>query len=177
MLEFLQVLIRFMESHHIPYMLSGSMAMSTYTGPRYTRDFDFIVHLKPEDAALVAGYFGEGYYCDVEAIREAIATAGMFNIIDHKSNYKADFVMLKQEPFRLTEFNRRVPVKFLDMDIYLVTREDLLLSKLIWIQDIQSSIQLADIKLLASLEGLDWHYIRHWGESLKLNTFDLFNYD
>lgn len=177
MLEFLKILVQFFERHQIPYMLSGSMAMSTYTGPRYTRDFDFIVHLKPTDAALVAGFFQEGYYCDEEAVHEAIATGGMFNIIDHKSNYKADFVLLKQLPFRVTEFERRIPVKFLDMQLYIVTKEDLLISKLIWIQELQSSIQAEDIKLLASLEGLDRAYIRHWVASLKLNTFDLFNND
>lgn len=47
MFEFLRVLVQFFDKYQIPYMLSGSMAMSIYTGPRYTRDFEFIVHLKP----------------------------------------------------------------------------------------------------------------------------------
>lgn len=81
-------------------MLSGSVAMSTYTLPRLTRDFDFIVHLKPEDAMLISQQFDDGYYYDKDTISEAIVHKGLFNIIDHKSNYKADFIMLKDEPFR-----------------------------------------------------------------------------
>lgn len=173
MFDFLRILVRFFNDNNIPYMLSGSMAMSTYTGPRFTRDFDFIVHLKPSDAALMSGFFKDGYYCDEESIRDAIKQEGLFNIIDHKSNYKADFVILKKQPYRQTEFQRRQEVQFLDMKIFLVSAEDLLISKLIWIQDIQSPIQAEDIKLIAGLEGLDWNYIKEWAGRLKLNTFGI----
>jgi hypothetical protein len=42
-------------------MLSGSVALSVYTLPRATRDFDFIIHLKPEDADAFVANFKEGY--------------------------------------------------------------------------------------------------------------------
>lgn len=154
-------------------MLSGSVAMSTYTLPRFTRDFDFIVHLKPEDASLLSAYFKEGYYCDEDSIIDAIKKGGMFNIIDHNSSYKADFILLKNEPFRQTEFARRKHIDFLDMKIYIVSPEDLLLSKLIWIQQLQSSQQMEDIKLISEINNLDREYIRNWIRTLKLNTFDL----
>jgi hypothetical protein len=173
MFDFLRKLIGYFDKYNIPYMLSGSMAMSTYTGPRYTRDFDFIVHLKPTDVPLLASYFSEGYYCDEDAAKDAIATEGMFNIIDHKSNYKADFVILKNHPYRKTEFERRKAVDFLDMKISLVSSEDLLISELIWIQEFQSSVQAEVIKTLAALDTLDWNYIHHWVKNMKLNTFGL----
>jgi len=44
MFDFLRVLIDFFEKQNIPYMLSGSVAMSLYTQPRFTRDYDFIVN-------------------------------------------------------------------------------------------------------------------------------------
>jgi hypothetical protein len=173
MFDFLRILVQFFDKYNIPYMLSGSMAMSTYTGPRYTRDFDFIVHLKPSDASLLSDYFKEGYYFDEESMRDAIKSKGMFNIIDHKSNYKADFVILKDEPYRQEEFKRRLQIDFLDLKIYCVSPEDLLLSKLIWIQQLQSELQKEDIRLLSGVSGLGWNYIRHWIGILELNTFDL----
>lgn len=173
MFDFLRILIQFFDKNNIPYMLSGSMAMSTYTGPRYTRDFDFIVHLKLSDVSLLTNYFKEGYYYDEESISDAIKTKGMFNIIDHKSNYKADFVILKDEPYRQEEFRRRLHIDFLDLKIYCVSPEDLLLSKLIWIQQLQSALQKEDIMLLSEKKGMDWNYIRHWIDTLKLNTFGL----
>lgn len=174
MFDFLRILVQFFEKHEIPYMLSGSVAMSSYTLPRFTRDLDFIVYLKPADAALFANHFKEGYYCDEDSIRDAITQKGMFNIIDHKSFYKADFVILKEDPYRKIEFERRKQVDIFDMKVWLVAPEDLLLSKLIWIQEIQSAQQAEDIKLLSANKDIDWSYIRNWVEKLKLNTFDLF---
>jgi hypothetical protein len=97
----------------------------------------------------------------------------MFNIIDHKSGYKADFMILKDDPFRQTEFLRQKKMKFLDMMISIVSAEDLLLSKIIWIQEIQSGIQMEDIKLLSNMEYLDWNYINSWIKELNLKTFNL----
>jgi len=57
MFDFLKALIYFFDKNKIPYMLSRSVAMSTYTVPRFTRDFDFIVHLKPNDALLLSAHF------------------------------------------------------------------------------------------------------------------------
>lgn len=100
----------------------------------------------------------------------------MFNIIDHKSSYKADFMILKDEPYRQTEFDRRSKVAFLDMSIYIVSPEDLLISKLIWIQQIQSGLQIEDIKALVALPEMDRVYVRKWISTLKLNTFNLINH-
>ena len=173
MIEFLKKLIHFFDEHHIPYMLSGSVAMSLYTIPRSTRDYDFVVHLQKKDIPDLIRQFSEGYYINEESINEAVREKSMFNIIDHKSGYKTDFVILKDEPFRQLEFSRRKKMKLMDMDIYIVTAEDLLISKLIWIQNLQSNIQKEDIKLLSKARDLDWNYINNWVKDLKLKTFNL----
>lgn len=173
MFEFLQILVQFFDSNNIPYMLSGSMAMGIYTGPRYTRDFDFIVHLRLPDIARLKDFFKEGYYYDEDSILDAITSKGMFNIIDHKSNYKADFIILSDEEFERVKFGRRAPVQSNGMKIFVISVEDLLLSKLAWIQLLYSSLQANDILELSKLDGLDWEYINRWIRTLKLNTFDL----
>jgi hypothetical protein len=171
--EFFEKIIAVLNQHNIPYMLSGSVAMSLYTLPRATRDFDFVVHLQKKDIDLFAANFTEGYYCDKESIEEALSARGMFNIIDHASGFKADFVILKPSPFRQQEFHRKIKMDYFGKTVYVVTAEDLILSKIIWIQDIQSAIQMEDIKNLAALENLDWEYIRFWISNLTLNTFNL----
>lgn len=173
MIEFLKELVRYFQQKQINYMLSGSVAMSLYTMPRFTRDIDFVVHLKPGDVKDLTEYFKEGYYCDEDAIRDAILNKSMFNIIDHKSGYKADFIILKNEPYRITEFERRTLIDFLELKIYVVSPEDLLVSKIIWVQQIQSSLQFEDIRLLSTINNLNWQYINDWIDKLKLNTFNL----
>jgi hypothetical protein len=173
MFDFLRVLIHFFDLHKIPYMLSGSMAMSTYTAPRYTKDFDFVVHLKVSDVPVLLDYFKEGYYCDEDSIRGAIKAKSMFNVIDHKSNYKAGFIILLDDEFEKTKFERRSLIDFMDMKLWIISPEDLLLSKLDWIQQIQSSLQADDIKQLSKMDGINWAYIWKWVEKLNLNTFGL----
>lgn len=156
-------------------MLSGSVAMSLYIVPRATRDFDFIIHLEPKNIDLFIENFQEGYYCDEDSIKDAIKSQQhtMFNIIDHASNFKADFIILKNDIFRQEEFSRRVKMDYFGKTIYVVSPEDLLISKLKWIQELQSAIHMEDIRNLAAIPDLDWPYISEWIEKLKLRTFDL----
>ncbi len=173
MLLFFQKVIDVLNITNIPYMLSGSVAMGTYIIPRATRDFDFIVHLQTKDIDSFVKHFKDGYYCDADAIRDAIKNRSMFNIIDHNSGYKADFVILKNEDYRQTEFNRRVQMEYFGKSVFLVSAEDLLLSKLLWIQTYQSALQMEDIKNLSKLETLDWNYIHEWIKKLRIHTFNL----
>jgi hypothetical protein len=172
MVAFFQKITDVLNESKIPYML-GSVAMSIYIVPRATRDFDFIIHLEPKNIDRFIQHFQDGYYCDKDAIQDAVKRRSMFNIIDHASGFKADFVVLKDEAFRQEEFNRRKKVDFFDKAIYVVSPEDLLISKLIWIQDFQSSQQMEDIKNLAVIENMDWPYIKKWINKLNLKTFDL----
>ena len=149
MITFFEKIVDVLNQEEIPYMLSGSVAMSVYILPRATRDIDFVIHLQPKDIERFAANFREGYYCDKDGITDAVKRTSLFNIIDFKTGFKADFVVLKNEPYRLEEFNRRVEISFFDKTIYIVSVEDLLLSKLIWIQEFQFSQQTEDIKNLS----------------------------
>jgi hypothetical protein len=176
MVSFFQKITDVLDQYQIPYMLSGSIAMGLYTVPRMTRDIDFIIRLEAKNVDLFVSSFKEGFYCERDVIKEAIdGPVKMFNIIDHATGYKADFVVLKGDPFRQEEFNRRLMVTYFGKTIYVVSPEDLLLSKLIWIQDFQSAIQMEDIKNLTVVNNLDWDYISKWVNQLNLRTFNLIN--
>ena len=174
---FFQKIIDVLNSCEIPYMLSGSVAMSLYIVPRATQDFDFIVHLKPHDIDRFVENFKEGFYCDKDTIEDAVQNRSMFNIIDYATGFKADFVVLKSDPFRQNEFTRRIPMEFFGKMIYVVSPEDLIISKLIWIQDLQSAIQMEDIRNLVVSDNLDWEYINLWIGKLNLNSFNLLNHE
>jgi hypothetical protein len=173
MISFFYKIVDVLSKSNIPYMLSGSVAMGVYIVPRATRDFDFVIYLQPKDVDYFVSNFQEGYYCNIDSVKDAVKYHSLFNIIDHSSGYKADFVILKNEEYRQLEFNRRVEMNYLDRIIYIVSVEDLLLSKLIWIQELQSGVQMEDIKNLAELETLDWNYINEWILKLNLQTFNL----
>ena len=176
MVSLFQKITDVFDEYQISYMLSGSIAMGLYTVPRMTRDIDFIVHLEAKNVDLFVSSFKDGFYCDKDVIKEAIeGPVKMFNIIDHATGFKADFVVLKDDPFRQEEFRRRLKVIYYGKTIYVVSPEDLLLSKLIWIQEFQSAIQIEDIRNPTVVDNLDWTYISKWVKQLKLRTFNLIN--
>jgi hypothetical protein len=141
MVSFFDKIIDVFYRQKIPYMLSGSEAMSIYVISRSTRDIDFVVHLMPKDVDAFVEDFSEGYYCDKESIEDAVRKRKMFDIIDHKSSFKADFVVLKDEVFRQEELNRRGKLDYFGKEIYVVSAEDLLISKIIWARDFQFAVQ------------------------------------
>ena len=129
--------------------------------------------MRPQDIDRFVENFKEGYSCDKDSIEDAVQNRKMFNINDHASGFKADFVVLKSDPFRQNEFTRRIPMEFFGKTIYVVSPEDLIISKLIWIQELQSAIQMTDITNLVASDNLDWEYINLWVGKLNLNTFNL----
>jgi len=158
---------------NISYMVSGSMAMTLYTIPRMTRDIDIIIELHKEDIDKFYDIFAGHAYIDKLTIEEEVKRRGMFNVIDHRTGYKIDFMLKKINEYRSVEFERRQFTTDFGFPMWVVSLEDLILSKLIWIQEYQSERQMEDIKNLLRNDTADMAYIRDWCQKLGLNTFNL----
>ncbi|MDQ6609421.1 MAG: hypothetical protein M3Y85_06345 [Bacteroidota bacterium] len=173
MLEFFKNVITFLNYRNIPYMLSGSVALSIYIVPRATRDIDIVVEFSPDDVNKFVEHFSKLYYCDRDSILDALKRKSMFNIIDGKSGFKADFIILKTKRYHQNAFERRRITEFLNIPVYVVSPEDLVLAKIIWIQELQSAQQITDITNLLEITTLDKEYILYWIKELDLITFGL----
>jgi hypothetical protein len=68
----------------------------------------------------------------------------MFNIINNESGFKIDFMVKKPGAYRNAEFSRRRRDIVYESEAWVVSVEDLLLSKLIWMQDSESGVQKID---------------------------------
>ncbi len=167
--EFLKLIVGRLETARIPYMVSGSTALNVYAQPRMTRDIDFIIDPRLEEADLFTDLFKADCYIDSETVRQAIHKRDFFNVIHNEWVLKADFVVRKAEPFRIEEFRRRRKIEVGDLAFYVVTPEDLLLSKLVWARDGGSDLQLRDVRnLLTTGSELDGSYIEHWADILQV---------
>ncbi|MDP9254360.1 MAG: hypothetical protein M3O66_05415 [Verrucomicrobiota bacterium] len=157
------------EETGIAYMLTGSMAMNYYAQPRMTRDIDVVIAIGPEDIGRVAALFRPDYYVSEENIRESLAQESIFNLIHHESVIKVDCIIRKATEYRRTEFERRRKISILDFTTFIVSKEDLIISKLFWAKDSHSELQLGDVKnLLAS--GYDAIYLQRWTRELGLDS-------
>ena len=150
-----------LESAGISYMLTGSMAMNYYAQPRMTRDIDVVVALCPADAEGVVKLFSADYYVSREAVDSSIAHESLFNLIHHESVIKVDCIVRKRTAYRLAEFDRRQRIPIQDFATWIVSKEDLILSKLFWAKGSHSEFQLRDVRNLVST-GCDRTYIERW---------------
>ena len=170
-IEVLKVVCQGLEKGGIAYMITGSIASSFYTVPRMTRDIDIVVEIKQENTESLVEIFQKDFYVDVEAVRAAIRMRGMFNIIHNQRVVKVDFIVRKDDPYRRLEFDRRRQVKMDETSVWIVSPEDLILSKLFWARDTLSEMQLTDVRnLLRTAKGLDKNYLEKWAHTLNLKA-------
>lgn len=169
--SFLQRVISILEEVKIPYMLTGSLAAAYYAVPRATQDIDLVVEVLPANLPdLTELLSSEGYYVSLAAAREALAHEGQFNGIDPDSGWKVDFIIRKNRPFSISEFERRTRASALGFEFYLTTREDLVVAKLEWAKKGKSELQLRDVRAILSTAGpeFEWDYVDRWVGELAL---------
>jgi len=168
-LDVLRTVSERLEAARVPFMVTGSVAMAFYVMPRMTRDIDIVVALSERSLVELARILAGEFYIDLDSAREALRSERLFNLMHFDSAIKIDLIIRKSNDYRLLEFARRQSVTLADVPTWIVSREDLILSKLEWSRDAQSELQHRDVRAL--LAGpIDWTYLRHWARQLGLES-------
>ena len=109
------------------------------------------------------------YYLSPEAVREAVLHQSSFNVIHHASMTKVDIMIRKQEEYRPEEFARREQTVLRGHQLWVVSKEDLILSKLDRARESLSERQLEDVKNQLAT-GCDESYLETWANKLNLTS-------
>lgn len=166
-LDVLRIISERLEARGLPFMLTGSFALAYYATPRMTRDLDIVVALQEKDVGPLVAALAPDFYVDAEAARAAVRTERLFNLLHLDSGIKVDLIVRKSSAYRRLEFERRIAVQVGDVRTWIATREDLTLSKLVWARDVESELQLRDVRSL--LQGqADVEYLRRWAAELGI---------
>jgi hypothetical protein len=129
--DLLKHVVATLEGARVEYMITGSIASSLQGEPRSTHDLDVVVAIREIDVgAVLAAFPRPRFYADEGAIRQAIRTGGMFNVIDATEADKVDFWMLTDEPFDRSRFSRRIREQALGIEFEVSAPEDTILAKL-----------------------------------------------
>ena len=164
-LDVLRIIGERLESAGIPFMLTGSFALGYYGKPRMTRDLDFVVALIVQQVEKLVSAFSQDFYIDEDAARDAVKSQRMFNLMHYASGVKVDLIVRKDSEYRQVEFERRKPVALAGVSTWITSREDLILSKLVWARDANSDLQRRDVRTLFD-DSVDWRYLREWAPKL-----------
>ncbi|MEQ1646246.1 MAG: hypothetical protein ABL959_22530, partial [Pyrinomonadaceae bacterium] len=100
--------------------------------------------------------------------RRAIERESMFNLVNNEHGGKVDCIIHKDTEFARSSFARRYKVSVAGIEFWNTTRDDLIVSKLLWARDTNSEMQIRDIANLTS-GSYDQGYVRRWIAQLNLN--------
>jgi hypothetical protein len=168
-LQILKLVCQKLEDANIRYMLTGSVAANQYTVSRMTRDIDIVLEVSKSDTEKIFNAFRNDFYVERDAIAQAIEHREMFNIIHNDLMIKVDFIMKKNSNYQELGFARKVRMLIHDFSVWIISLEDLIISKLDWAKESFSEMQLKDVRNLLLNQNIDHDYIDEWVTKLSLN--------
>ncbi len=174
----LEPLLRAFNELGILYYISGSIASSALGKARATMDVDMVTNLQHFHIKALSEKLNKIYYFDEAMIRDAITTKSSFNIIHLETMLKIDIFILKDQPYQLSAFGRKIKDKLENepdsMDVYLSSAEDIILNKLVWYKNGGeiSERQWSDVIGVIKVQGknLDKEYLIKWAEQLDVTA-------
>lgn len=166
LVSLLEIVAKRLDKAKIPYMVSGGLAVSYWGFPRTTHDIDIVIEAKKEEKNKIVAVFEKDFYISPEAAEDAIKTRFTFNIIHLKSGTKIDFWLVKKDAFGNSEFKRKLRRKIYKQKIFIISPEDLVLTKLLGYKETQSERHLEDAKSILKTSRVDLKYLKMWADKL-----------
>lgn len=166
----LKKVVKILQKLKIPYLVTGGVAVVVWGRPRYTADIDVIVELRVNKVGQLVSILEKEGYIHEGAVRNALIHQSEFNFIDQASGIKVDFWILQDSDFDKSRLKRSVVKEIFGTKVNFISPEDLILKKLLWHQESQSTRQLEDIQSIMAIlkDKLDFAYLKKWAK--KLNT-------
>jgi len=170
--KFLEKVADALDGAGIDYMVSGSLGSSYHGLPRATNDVNIVISATEAQLQAFASSLGDDYYISPHAMRQALKDSSMFNVIDNLTGGKADLVIRKGRPFSVEEFKRRQRTSVMDVDVWMLSPEDAILSKLEWTAGEVSSREFQDAIGVATVQfdTLDFDYLKKWAKELRIEA-------
>lgn len=159
------------------YFVTGSLASLVYGEPRLTHDADLVVELADADAPRLEAAFPavDFYVPPVEVIRveRRRPSRGHFNIIHHRTGFKADIYPRDQGPLHAWAFDHRRHSRAGELPVWVAPPEYVVIRKLEYFREGGSEKHLRDIRaMIATLgdDGLDRTVLDPWIAELGLDA-------
>jgi hypothetical protein len=172
--EIVQRCIEAFEGLQIPYVTVGAFSVNVYGSPRSTKDADFVVEFGSVSINAVVAALGDEFTLDPQMSFETITSTTRYRLRHRSTQFLIEMFLLSDDPHDQARFARRVFGRVGDRRAFVLTAEDLIITKLRWSRQGKRRKDADDVvNVLASQAGkLDLAYVRSW--CLRHGTTDLF---
>lgn len=165
--------LAFLERLGKPYAVVGSYGSGAWGEARFTHDLDLVILLYPGDVpAFLEEFPAPQFYLSEDAVRQAVAHKGQFNLIHPESGTKVDFIVVADDPWSFSQLERRRQVELLPgLTVHVAAPEDVILGKMLYYREGGSEKHLRDITGILKVSGeiVDRGYIERWAGRLGVS--------
>ena len=168
--------VRPLNQLRIPYMITGGVASVVYGEPRFTRDIDLVLALRPADASRFAGAWPQDAFyvppIEVIAAESARSAYGHFNVVHHETTMRADVYLAGDDPLNSWAFGHIVRRQVDEDEVALAPIEAVILSKLRYYQSGGSDRHLRDIHRMLRVSGdlVNRPELERWAQRLGVQA-------
>lgn len=173
-LDLFRVLASRLNETHLRYMITGAAASIVYGEPRLTLDLDVVVEISAQDIdKIIAAFPIDEFYCPPSEVIQAESkrsTKGHFNIIHHKTGFRADIYIVGNDELHQWALEHRRHIDFSGELLWLAPIEYVILRKLEYYREGGSEKHLKDISGMVIISGdqIDFTLLENKIEKLGL---------
>jgi hypothetical protein len=144
----------------LPYVVVGSFARNFHSFPRSTEDADIVLAAGVEDLKRFEAELEKDFSLESQTTFETNTGTLRHSLVHKDTEFKTELFLLSADSFDQERFGRRQPFDFNGHPSFVLTAEDLIVSKLRWLRP----KDIEDIKDVIAVKAanLDWSYINNW---------------
>lgn len=172
--DILRSFCKLLEKRNIRYLLTGGFAAGYYGFPRATHDIDFLVEIEKNSLNSLRRALhnlGKSYLVNTVELDKAITAPTIVTAFHFTSGLKIDFWIVESGNFS-KEWERKKERTLYSQKIFLVSPEDLILTKLSWYKKLPSERHFRDCVGIWKVQKghLDLTYLKKRAKALGVES-------
>ena len=162
---------RFLQSHRIPYMVVGGIAVSIWAGPRATVDLDFVIGLDEKSlSSFIQTAHDAGFIpFDAKPVEFKKIKFLRMHLKGGESHLLMVDFILADDDYKRESLGRAVRLDWEGEELNVASPEDLVLLKLLSGRG-QDKVDAENVVQMQKA-SLDRTYLKRWSERLSVSEF------
>ncbi len=168
----LSEIVSILNSHSIAFHITGGLASSFYGEPRLTQDIDIVIRIAPgKSLDQLLATLADRFIVDPPAVIQAVSSKQLFQALHDETAIKIDFHVGEAIE---GELSRSIKEEILPgIVVPLVSKEDAILSKLLWIAKGSHKSRQDVAMMLRDKATINWDKLEH--SASKLGVVEILN--
>jgi len=148
----------------LEYVLVGSFASNFWGAPRATQDVDLVVDFAGTSMRDLLAWLGPGFRLEPQQTFETVTGKRRHIVYVGDGAFTIEVFPVSEDAHDRERFHRRASVALLGRTTFVLSPEDVIVTKLRWAAALNRDKDLADVAGVVAVrrDTIDWPYVRRW---------------